>query len=118
MITKEIALNSGYGTVFYHRSFRNRDGSAKRCRVTGKCKVWKTRPKEFRLPVKVGWKESNAIDHWTCDQWFRLDITQIDTLCWMFHLERHTPVLILADKMQNEGYEAEAVYLRNLEMSK
>ena len=54
MVTKEVAVNSPHGTVFHHIRKKNADGTPYRCRVNGQCKVWKTRPAEFRLPVKHG----------------------------------------------------------------
>ncbi len=39
---------------FWHRTLRNYDGSPVRCRANGQVKRWKTRPTEFRLPVKRG----------------------------------------------------------------
>ena len=56
MITKEIAMNTGHGVNFHHVSEKNADGTPARCRVNGACKTWKTRPTEFRLPVKHGLK--------------------------------------------------------------
>ena len=32
-----------------------------RCRKSGRCQTWKTRPDDFRLPVKHGLYESSAI---------------------------------------------------------
>ena len=34
-----------------------------RVRVSGKCQIWKTRPGEFRVPVKHGLYESGEITH-------------------------------------------------------
>ena len=51
MITKQIAITA---RNFEHASVKNKDGTALRCRAMGKCKVWKTRPDEFKLPVKYG----------------------------------------------------------------
>lgn len=34
-----------------------------RVRVSGKCQTWKTRPDEFRLPVKYGLYENSAVTH-------------------------------------------------------
>jgi hypothetical protein len=45
-----------YRQTLYHRFERNADGSAKRCRVNGKVKLWKKSPQAFRLPVKWGLK--------------------------------------------------------------
>ena len=38
--------------------FHANDGSARRCRVTGKVKTWKTRPNDLSVPVKYGMFES------------------------------------------------------------
>ena len=38
-------------------------------RRTGKTKVWKTRPLEFKIPVKYGLYESGYIDHTNCQNW-------------------------------------------------
>ncbi len=39
-----------------------------RVRPSGRCQTWKTRPNEFRLPVKYGLYESSAITHDNADQ--------------------------------------------------
>ena len=54
MITKQTAVDSYHGQIFHHESLTNADGTPLRCRVNGQCKVWKTRPDDFRLPVKHG----------------------------------------------------------------
>lgn len=36
--------------------------SVVRVRVSGRCQTWKTRPEDFRLPVKYGLYESSAVD--------------------------------------------------------
>ena len=54
MITKQDALSARHRQTFHHVTAKNRDGSPARCRVNGACKVWKTRPNEFKLPVKYG----------------------------------------------------------------
>lgn len=57
MITKDTAVELGNtGKTLYHKKMRNADGTPVRCRVNGRCKTWKTRPEEFRLPVKHGLK--------------------------------------------------------------
>lgn len=43
---------------FWHRFERNADGTPVRCRKTGRLKTWKTRPGDFRQPVKYGLKAS------------------------------------------------------------
>ncbi len=53
-VTKDIAVNSRGGQIFHHITEKNADKTPMRCRVNGKCKTWKTRPMEFKLPVKHG----------------------------------------------------------------
>lgn len=40
-----------------------------RCRVSGRCQTWKTRPAEYRLPVKYGMYESGAITDSNAQDW-------------------------------------------------
>lgn len=54
MITKEQAMTHSH---FHHVTAKNSDGTPVRCRANGTCKTWKTRPDDFRLPVKYGIKE-------------------------------------------------------------
>lgn len=42
--------------------FHANDGSARRCRVTGKVKRWKTRPNDLSVPVKYGMHESARVE--------------------------------------------------------
>jgi hypothetical protein len=41
---------------FEHKTMKNRDKSPLRARANGKIQTWKTRPGQFRLPVKYGLK--------------------------------------------------------------
>lgn len=71
MITKEQALALRYGQELHcevvhtcKRTTGPRGGVKEhivRVRVSGVCKTWKTRPTEFRVPVKYGLYESSAI---------------------------------------------------------
>jgi len=54
MLSKSICVNLDYRTELHHTTLKNADGTPTRCRVNGKCKVWKTRPEDYRLPVKHG----------------------------------------------------------------
>lgn len=56
MITKNDALVLRQGQVLYHVKHKNRDGSAMRARVNGRTVVWKTRPNDFKVPMKHGLK--------------------------------------------------------------
>lgn len=55
-------------------------------RPSGQCKTWKTRPADFRLPVKYGMYESNAI-------------TQDNAADW--HLDEDCPVYVVPTRMTN-----------------
>lgn len=39
-------------------------------RVSGKCQIWKTRPNEFRLPVKRGLYEHSSVTHLNKDDFY------------------------------------------------
>jgi hypothetical protein len=69
-IDKTQAVNSGYRDEFYHVSLKNADGTPVRCRVNGACKTWKTRPNEFRLPVKHGLKSCFYITEENAHEWY------------------------------------------------
>lgn len=57
------------GDFFEHVSLKNRDGSRLRARRNGRTKLWKTRPSDFRVPIKVGMYGYGYIDHENCDEW-------------------------------------------------
>jgi len=69
MITKEIAVGSHYRQEFHHASLLNADKTPVRCRVNGKCKVWQTRPADFRLPVKHGLRDCFYITPRNAGEW-------------------------------------------------
>lgn len=60
MVTKEQAMTENN---FEHVSKKNADGSPLRLRRNGKTKTWKTRPNDFRIPVKTGLYGFWAITH-------------------------------------------------------
>lgn len=57
------------GRTFYHRRMKGSDGRPLRCRVNGVCKTWKTRPEDFKLPVKYGLRECFYIEPCNVDEW-------------------------------------------------
>ena len=69
MITKDIATSLTHGQILHHMAFRNADGTPVRVRVNGVCKTWKTRPTEFRLPVKHGLKDCLYITPENANNW-------------------------------------------------
>lgn len=54
MITKQIAMSLRTNATLTHKTLKNADGTPLRCRVNGKCVTWKTRPADWKLPVKYG----------------------------------------------------------------
>lgn len=61
-VNKDVCMAAHYGQEFYSRTSFNADGSPARVRVSGRCQTWKTRPDEFRLPVKYGMYQSLDIN--------------------------------------------------------
>lgn len=79
MITREQAIEFGSSwgrTELYHSTLRNSDGSAVRARVNGKCKVWKTRPTEFQLPMKHGLRDCFYLTQRNASEWLTIDPTE------------------------------------------
>lgn len=46
------------GQTLYSTTHKNADGTPLRVRVSGKLKLWVTRPEHFRIPVKYGLRTS------------------------------------------------------------
>ena len=82
MITKTQALT--VHTV-YHATKRNADGSPVRARANGSCKVWKTRPAEFRLPIKNGLYNYGYLDNDNADEWYasETDALAAGAMAWI-----------------------------------
>lgn len=70
---KQQAINLRYGQELHYTGRKlcvlisgpkgGRQISIVKVRVSGKCQTWKTRPDEFRLPVKHGLYENGAVTH-------------------------------------------------------
>ena len=70
MLTKETALTLRHGQILRHITITQDKGKALfRVRVSGKCLTWKTRPNEFRIPVKQGLYNSGSITHENAGEW-------------------------------------------------
>ena len=63
------AINCKKGQTINHLTEKNKNGSPYSVRVNGKCKTWKTRPNEFRLPVKRGLYEFGYITEKNAKNW-------------------------------------------------
>ena len=69
-LTKEDFVNDPYGTVYHFEH----EASAKRIerwRKNGAVKLWKTRPDEFRVPVKHGLRDYAYITELEADGFHR-----------------------------------------------
>lgn len=75
MVTKEQAMKCH---TFHHWKEKNADGTPVRCRATGKCKTWKTRPDDFRLPVKYGLRHSFYITPANAHEWEAIESEKVD----------------------------------------
>jgi len=61
MITVTQAKKLRYRQTIFIKGEYNADGTAMRVRVNGKVQLWKTRPKDFKIPVKRGLYEYGYI---------------------------------------------------------
>jgi len=61
-LTLEQAKSLSHGQILYHVEYRNSDGTPQRWRVSGKPKVWKTRPGEVRVPIMHGLYSHDYLD--------------------------------------------------------
>jgi len=69
MVTKEQAVKSTHRQEFHYVSLKDSRNEPVRCRVNGKCKTWKTRPNDFKLPVKHGLYDYFYIDNHNANEW-------------------------------------------------
>jgi hypothetical protein len=74
MITREQAIQLTHGTEIHYGECERKVGPRggvklliEVWRVSGKCQTWKTRPNDFRLPIKHGMYQNDAIAQWNCD---------------------------------------------------
>lgn len=65
MVTKEQAVAAEWRDEFT----KTVGAKVYTARVNGKCKTWKTRPDEFRLPMKYGLYECFYIDNSNAHEW-------------------------------------------------
>jgi hypothetical protein len=66
MVSKQQAM---VHTRFEHVTLKNADNTPVRARASGRCQTWRTRPDEFKLPVKYGLKNSFYITHENAADW-------------------------------------------------
>lgn len=61
MITVSQAKKLRHGQTVYLKDHWDSSGEASRARVSGKVQLWKTRPSDFKVPVKRGLYDSGYI---------------------------------------------------------
>ena len=86
-MTKQQAEKSRHGDILHYTGkhpcaqiigkLGGETFSIVRCRVSGKCKTWKTRANQFYLPIKHGLYEHGAVNQMNCQN---------------FHLESQCPL--------------------------
>ena len=77
-------LVEGNHRHFYHQFIRDTKGNPAECRASGQCKTWKTRPDEFKLPVKYGLYSSFYITNDNAVNWC---LTEEDAM--LYPLRKH-----------------------------
>ena len=67
-VTKQNAItaNEFFST---HLTNKDKNKTPLKVRRTGKTQTWKTRPDEFKIPVKYGLYESTYITHNNAHEW-------------------------------------------------
>ena len=68
-MTKTQCENLALGTILHHKTLKNADKTPLRARVNGKIKLWKTRPNEFRLPMKHGLRNCFYLNEHNYHDW-------------------------------------------------
>ena len=71
-VTKEQAIAAGtwpHSGEFFSPCYVDSRGYPVRIRATGKCQTWKTRPAEFKLPVKWGMYDSFYLTEKNAGEW-------------------------------------------------
>jgi hypothetical protein len=69
MITLAQVKKLDYRDEIYHVTLRDSKGHSLRARVNGKIHLWKTRPTEFRLPMKHGLYDTFDLTHDNAHEW-------------------------------------------------
>ena len=67
-ITLEQAKALQPGDLVNTPAYKNADGSVQRWRVSGKVKVWKTRPDDVRVPIKHGMYDNSYLTDTMLDE--------------------------------------------------
>lgn len=68
MVTKDEAMVASNFTFKIQNPNHKAYGQLRNCRRSGKTQIWKTRPNDFKVPVKYGLYESFYITQDNADQ--------------------------------------------------
>lgn len=69
MKTTVTKKNQENAREFFHITAKDSKDKPVKCRRNGKTKTWKTRPTEFKIPVKYGMYDYFYIDQNNCKEW-------------------------------------------------
>ena len=69
MILKDQAKKLVFGDHLYNMTRMAYDGSPLKVKVNGACKIWKTRPDDFSIPVKYGLYEYSYVTQLNAEDW-------------------------------------------------
>jgi hypothetical protein len=68
-ITRTNVVRLYHGLTLHHKTNRNADLTPERWRIFGQVKTWKTRPGEFRVPIKRGLYEHSYLTDKNADEY-------------------------------------------------
>lgn len=66
MVTKQEAM---FSKRFEHTTLKNADNTPLRARANGRCQTWRTRPEEFKLPIKHGLRDTGYLTNVNAANW-------------------------------------------------
>jgi len=69
VIDRQTISKLGYGKTIYHKHYLNADGTAARAVIKGAIKTWVTRPDEFRIPWKHGFRTYGYVTQREAEDW-------------------------------------------------
>lgn len=69
MLTKDEAVALHLNDTLVHATKKDSRKQPMKVRVSGKTKTWKTRPDDFKVPVKYGLYQSGYIEPHNAAEW-------------------------------------------------
>jgi len=68
-LSREVVDTLRPGQILLHTVITNADGTPLRARVNGRTQLWKTRPQDFKVPMKYGLRHCFYITEQTGHSW-------------------------------------------------